>query len=79
MPLGARDEQRLLFERLVGAENLVEPAAYDAGASAKGALALAEEATPWTFLALAALLALVLGANERLCGRLRLPLTAGAP
>ena len=38
MPLGARDEQRLLFERLVGAENLVEPAAYDAGASAKGAL-----------------------------------------
>ena len=79
MPLGARDEQRLLFERLVGAENLVEPAAYDAGASAKGALALPEEATPWTFLALAALLALVLGANERLCGRLRLPLMGGAP
>ena len=79
MPLGARDEQRLLFERLVGAENLVEPAAYHAGASAKGALALAEEATPWTFVALAALLALVLGANERLCGRLRLPLAGGAP
>jgi len=79
MPLAARDEQRLLFERLVGAENLIEPAAYDAARSARGALRLAEEATPWTFVVLAALLAFLLAANERLAGRLRLPAMGGAP
>jgi hypothetical protein len=78
MPLAARAEQRRLFERIVGPGNLVEPAAYVAGSPGRGALRLGEDATPWSFLALAALLALLLAANERYCGRLRLPATGRA-
>jgi hypothetical protein len=75
MPLAARAEQRRLFERIVGSGNFVEPAAYEAGSPGRGTFSLAEEATPWSFLALAALLSLLLAANERYCGRLRLPAT----
>ena len=78
MPLAARAEQRRLFERVVGAENFVEPAAYQAGTPARSTLGAAEEATPWSFLALVVLLALLLAANERYCGRLRLPPAAAA-
>jgi hypothetical protein len=38
---------------------------------------IAEEETPWLFVGLAAALIVLLGANERLCGRLRLPAPEG--
>lgn len=76
LALGAREEQRQFFERIVGPGIFVE---LDdaAGSKAAGPVAdrfrLAEEDTPWLFLGLALALALLLAANERLCGRLRLP------
>jgi hypothetical protein len=76
LPLGARDEQRRFFERLygtgifVGVDDAPRAAIAD---ETRGRFTLAEEAAPWTFLALALALALLLAANERLLARLRLP------
>jgi hypothetical protein len=76
LPLGARDEQRRFFERVVGPGIFVElgdaPRAAVA-AETTGRFRLAEERMPWVFVALALALALLLAANERACGRLRLP------
>lgn len=75
LPLGARDEQRRFFEAIVGADAFVEldeATGLTRGRGA-GAISLAEESMPWLFVALAAALALLLAANERACGRLRLP------
>lgn len=77
LPLGARDEQRRFFERLAGAESFIDPASLTAGGAGRGPRWLAEEETPWLFVALAGVLALLLAANERLCGRLRLPVPEG--
>ena len=81
LPLGARDEQRQFFERVVGPGIFVEPAAAAAAASAgeaEGRFRLAEEDTPWLFACLVLVLGLLLAANERACGRLRLPPPEGA-
>lgn len=80
LALGARDEQRRFFERIVGPGIFVElgdAAQAAAPASDADRFRLAEENTPWLFLALALALALLLAANERLCGRLRLPARPG--
>ena len=53
------------------------PVGSSAAASAADPFRLAEENTPWLFLGLAVALALLLAANERLCGRLRLPEPGG--
>jgi hypothetical protein len=77
LALGARDEQRRFFERMVGPDIFVElgdAAEAVSPEAAAGRFRLAEEDLPWLYLALALALALLLAANERLCGRLRLPL-----
>jgi hypothetical protein len=75
LPVDAREEQKRFFERVVGPDVFVdvEAGAATATGSGRDLVRLAEEGTPWLFVALAALLILLLGANERLCGRLRLP------
>jgi len=76
LALGAREEQRRFFERVVGPGVFVElgdEAVAVASGRAEGGFRLAEEGTPWLFLGLAFALTLVLAANERLCGRLGLP------
>jgi len=76
LPLVAREEQKRFFEAVVGPEvfiELDEATAVAAGRSTT-ALRLAEENMPWLFVGLAVALALLLAANERACGRLRLPL-----
>ena len=81
LPLGAREEQRQFFERVVGPGIFVEPAEAAAAASAgeaEGRFRLAEEDTPWLFACLVLVLGLLLAANERACGRLRLPPPEGA-
>src|SRR5215203_1069656 len=81
LPLGARKEQRQFFERVVGPGIFVEPAEAAAAASAgeaEGRFRLAEEDTPWLFACLVLVLGLLLAANERACGRLRLPPPEGA-
>jgi hypothetical protein len=79
LPVDAREEQKRFFERVVGPDAFVdvEAGAATATGSGRDLVRLAEEGTPWLFVALAALLILLLGANERLCGRLRLPDPAG--
>jgi hypothetical protein len=75
LPLGAREEQRRFFEAIVGREvfiELPEATAVAAGRSTR-ALRLAEENMPWLFVGLVLALTLLLAANERACGRLRLP------
>jgi hypothetical protein len=75
LPLGAREEQKRFFAASVGADIFIEldEAAAVAAGRADGTLRLAEESVPWLFLALAMMLTLLLAANERACGRLRLP------
>lgn len=73
LPLGARVEQRRFFERIAGPDVFVEPDALPTGGSVDAPASLDEERTPWAFVALGALLAVLLACNERLCGRLRLP------
>ena len=75
LPLGAREEQKRFFEAAVGPEVFIELDEATAVAAGRGAgsFRLAEEGMPWLFVALALGLALLLGANERACGRLRLP------
>jgi hypothetical protein len=75
LPVEARDEQKRFFERVVGPEVFVdvEAGVGTATGSGRDVLRLAEDETPWLFVGLAAVLILLLGANERLCGRLRLP------
>lgn len=75
LPLGARDEQRRFFEATIGADAFIEldEATGLTGGAAAGAIRLAEESMPWLFVVLAAGLVLFLAANERACGRLRLP------
>jgi hypothetical protein len=78
LPLGAREEQKRFFEAIVGPEvfiELDEASAVAAGRS-QTALRLAEENMPWLFIGLALALSLLLAANERACGRLRLPVRA---
>jgi hypothetical protein len=79
LPVDAREEQKRFFERVLGPDVFVdvEAGAATATGSGRDLVRLAEEGTPWLFVALAALLILLLGANERLCGRLRLPAPAG--
>lgn len=79
LPLGAREEQKRFFEAIVGADvfiELDEATAVAAGRS-DSAVRLAEENMPWLFVVLAITLALLLAANERACGRLRLPAREG--
>lgn len=75
LPVEAREEQKRFFERVVGPEVFVdvEAGVGTATGSGRDVLRLAEDETPWLFVALAAVLILLLGANERLCGRLGLP------
>jgi hypothetical protein len=75
LPVEAREEQRRFFERVVGPEVFVDVGAATATATGTegNLLRLDEEETPWLFVVLAAALLVLLGANERLCGRLRLP------
>jgi hypothetical protein len=75
LPVDAREEQKRFFERVVGPDVFVdvEAGAATATGSGRDLVRLAEEQTPWLFVALGAALLLLLGANERLCGRLRLP------
>jgi hypothetical protein len=79
LPVEARAEQKRFFERVVGPEVFVdvEAAAATATGSGRDFLRLAEDETPWLFVGLAAALIVLLGANERLCGRLRLPAPEG--
>ena len=79
LPVEAREEQKRFFERVVGPEVFVdvEAAAATATGSRRDVLRLDEDQTPWLFVGLAAALILLLGANERLCGRLRLPAPEG--
>jgi hypothetical protein len=79
LPVEARQEQKRFFERVVGPEVFVdvEAAAGTATGSGRDLLRLAEDDTPWLFVGLAAALIVLLGANERLCGRLRLPVPGG--
>jgi hypothetical protein len=78
LPVDAREEQKRFFERVVGPDVFVdvEAGAATATGSGRDLVRLAEEHTPWLFVALGALLLLLLGANERLCARLRLPAPA---
>jgi hypothetical protein len=80
LPVDAREDQKQFFERVVGPEVFVDVEAATATATGSGGqlLRLAEEGTPWLFVGLAAALILLLGANERLCGRLRLPTPGGS-
>jgi hypothetical protein len=75
LAVDAREEQKRFFERILGPDVFVD--VEDATATATGSggqlVRLAEEQTPWLFAGLVAALILLLGANERLCGRLRLP------
>ena len=75
LPVDAREEQKRFFERVVGPDVFVdvEAGAATATGSGRDLVRLAEEQTPWLFVALGAVLLLLLGANERFCGRLRLP------
>lgn len=77
LPLAPRESQRRFFERVAGADAFVE---LDAGLVERGAsttFRLAEEGMPWLFVGLALLLVGLLAVNERLCGRLRLPVPGG--
>jgi hypothetical protein len=79
LPVDAREEQTQFFARILGPEVIVD--VEDAAATATGSggelVRLAEEEMPWLFVALVAVLILLLAANERLCGRLRLPTPGG--
>jgi hypothetical protein len=80
LPLGAREEQRRFFERVVGPGIFVEPdeaAAVKSGGGLEAHARLAEDDMPWLFVGLVLALALLLAANERACGRLRLPPPGG--
>jgi hypothetical protein len=77
VPLGARDEQKQFFARLAGADVFIDPASLVTGGEGGGPFRLAEEEIPWRFLVLAGALVVLLAANERLCGRLRLPTPTG--
>ncbi len=81
LPLGAREEQRRFFERVVGPGIFVgrdEAAAVASGGELAGRFRLEEEDMPWLFVGLVLALGLLLAANERACGRLRLPPPGGA-
>jgi hypothetical protein len=77
LPVGARDEQRRFFERVAGPEIFLDLDDATASGSRRDLLLLAEDETPWLFVGLAAALVGLLGANERLCGRLALPAPGG--
>lgn len=77
LPLGAREDKRRFFERVAGPGIFVDVSAGIRKASGGDILRLAEEGMPWLFVCLALALALLLAANERLCGRLRLPAPGG--
>lgn len=79
LPLGAREEQKRFFEAALGPDVFIEleEATGVAAGRADGGFRLAEEGMPWLFVALALALALLLGANERACSRLRLPARGG--
>ena len=73
VPLFPFPDDRAFFERLVGPDAFVEeglPTFQSAGADP------ARTAPPWLFVLVALVIALLLAANERLCGRLRMPRTA---
>jgi hypothetical protein len=72
LPVAAREEQRQFFARVAGPEVFVDLDDATSSASRPGLPLLAEERMPWLFVALAAILLVLLAANERLCGRLRL-------
>jgi hypothetical protein len=77
LPLGAREEQKQFFARIAGPDAFIEPEELIAEGRGRGLFRLPEEDTPWRFLVLAAALVLLLAANERLCGRMRLPAPGG--
>ena len=82
LPVDAREEQRRFFERVLGAEAFVdigeaEDVAVGQPQPGRRLARLAEEGTPWLFALLGGLLLALLAANERCCGRLRLPPPAG--
>lgn len=77
VPLAAREAQRRFFERVAGAEAFIDLETGLTVSRGSGTFRLAEEETPWLFLVLALGLAVLLTANERLCGRLRLPALGG--
>lgn len=80
LPLGAREEQKRFFEATIGSDifiDLEEAAAVASGRPA-GVVRLAEEATSWLLVGLILILILLLAANERACGRLRLPFPRSA-
>jgi hypothetical protein len=81
LPVDARNEQRRFFERVLGPAAFVDVGAAQAvatgPASGHGFFRLAEDGTPWLFVALAGVLLGALALNERLCGRLRLPAPTG--
>jgi hypothetical protein len=79
LPVDAREEQTQFFARILGPEVFVavEGAAAAATGSGGELVRLAEEETPWLYVALVGALIFLLGANERLCGRLRLPTPGG--
>jgi hypothetical protein len=77
LAVGARDEQKQFFERVAGPEIFVDLDAATATGSRRDLLLLAEDEIPWLFVGLAVALVALLGANERLCGRLRLPAPGG--
>jgi hypothetical protein len=79
LPVDAREEQTQFFARILGPEVFVD--VEDAAATATGSggelVRLVEEEMPWLYVALVGALIALLGANERLCGRLRLPNPGG--
>jgi hypothetical protein len=77
LPVEARVEQKQFFERVLGPEVFVDIESRPKPSLEERTFRLAEESTPWLFLALAAVLIALLGANERFCGRLRLPAPKG--
>jgi hypothetical protein len=74
LPVDARAEQKQFFERILGPDVFVDVEAATATATGSGGqlVQLAEEQMPWLFAGLVGGLILLLAANERLCGRLRL-------
>jgi hypothetical protein len=76
LPLGAREESLRYFRRVVGPDAFITVRDFSASGTGAEAFRLAEERMPWLFLAIGALLAVLLAANERLAGRLELPARA---
>jgi hypothetical protein len=81
LPVDARPEQRRFFERVLGADTFVDLGSATAiatgSASGRNLFRLAEDGMPWLFVFVAGALLALLAANERFCGRLALPTSAG--